>query len=116
MSAWGVTIELKIRWRSENLTGDTKMRIFIVIAAVAGTTLIGTNPSRAVREEPWCVKANVGGGTSIDYCYYRTFEQCSQARFNYFSSALCVHNPHFLPYWTRGEAPPPRKAREMHNQ
>ena len=87
------------------------MRQIFIITAIAGSTLIGANPGFAFREEPWCVKASVGGRSSVDYCYYRTYAECSQARFNYFSTALCVHNPQYLPYWTTGEAPPPLKIR-----
>ena len=45
---------------------------------------------------PWCLKASMGRGWAVDLCYFRTFEQCNNERFNYGSTSFCIHNPEYV--------------------
>ena len=86
------------------------MRLFFIIAAAAGTALLGGGPSLAGDRDPWCVKADLGGAWVVDMCHFRTFEQCREERNFYGSTAFCVHNPNYIAYRTERGG---RKARKL---
>lgn len=69
------------------------MRIFIIIAAVAGATIIADRPTVAASASPWCLKAAVTDDAIVDKCEFQTFERCAQERFNYGTTSFCVQNP-----------------------
>ena len=53
------------------------MRSIFIIAAIAGTTLLGANPGLTAKAEPpWCLK-QVSHELAVDLCNYQTFEQCA---------------------------------------
>ena len=82
----------------------------LLLATIAATGLCSAQPCLAF-EEPWCVKANLGGGWVRDICDFRTFEQCRQERYFYGPTALCVHNPYLMGY--EPAAVKKRKARRI---
>ena len=73
------------------------LRLFIFSAVLAAIALVGVRPSVAY-EGPWCVKASVSRSV-VNICYFRTFEQCLQERILWGSSAFCIQNSNYLPYW-----------------
>jgi uncharacterized protein DUF3551 len=77
------------------------MRIFILFSAIVGICMSGAGPSLAY-EEPWCVRANLGGEWVRDMCDFRTFELCSAERHSYGSTASCIHNPRYVPLAATG--------------
>jgi hypothetical protein len=80
------------------------LRLSIFSAALAVVVLTGLKPSMAY-EGPWCVKAVIGRGGVVDICHFRTIEQCLQERTLWGTSAFCVQNSRYLPYWkARGAA------------
>ena len=91
------------------------MRPIFIFAAVAGTALIGATPSLAANAAPpWCLKA-VSDGLAVDYCDYRTFEQCAQERFNYGNKSYCFNNKAYF-FSQSGPGEPPRKSRRKMDQ
>src|SRR5262249_52895993 len=83
----------------------TMMMRRILTTALLGAAVIGGTTLQAnavTKPNPWCLKAVMGKGWVVDLCYFRTFAQCAQERFNYGNSSFCVHNPAL--YWTaKGE-------------
>jgi hypothetical protein len=90
------------------------MRIFVMLGALAAVTLIDVKPGLAYYEGPWCLSASIGRDSTIDICHFRTFEQCRDERVLYGSTAFCVKNSRYLPYWTTQGEPQPRKSRQEH--
>lgn len=82
------------------------MRTFLLTAMVAALGLSGVAPSHAYND-PWCVKANLGGGWVRDICEFRTFEHCREERNFYGPTAFCVHNPRYIPNFA------PRRKRKF---
>ena len=84
----------------------------ILPGALLAVATFGSLPAEAVPyyyEGPWCLHVNVGRSVS-EQCHYRTFEACNAGRFN-LSSAFCVQNPRYLPYWGIKEPPARRRYR-----
>jgi hypothetical protein len=76
------------------------MRRVLLTAAVAGCGFI-SNAGVAQPINPWCLKAAMGRGWTVDLCYFRTFERCNQERFNYGGTSFCIVNPEY--YFRYGE-------------
>ena len=74
------------------------LRLAIFSAALAASALTGIKPSAAY-EGPWCMKASIGRGAVVNICHFRNFEQCLQERMLWGSSAFCIQNSNYLPYW-----------------
>lgn len=74
------------------------MRKLVISAALAAGVLLPAAPAEAY-EGPWCVKANVGFRTVTEICHFRTFEACRDERSLWGSTAFCVQNSRYLPYW-----------------
>ena len=87
------------------------MRLFFIIAAAAGTALLGGGASLAGDNGPWCVKADLGGAWVVDMCHFWTFEQCREERAFYGNTALCVHNPRYIAYRTERGGPKARAVK-----
>jgi hypothetical protein len=77
------------------------MRVVIVAVAFAAA-LAGAGPSLAQPVYPWCLKADIGAGAMVDYCYFATFEQCAQERFRWGTTSFCILNPQH--YFREGPA------------
>ena len=81
-------------------------------AALVAGAMAASAPAEAYPEGPWCLKANIGNGAVTERCYFGSFESCNAERGGWGSSAFCVQNARFLPYWQgRGIEPEPRRAR-----
>ena len=74
------------------------LRPVIFSAAFAAIAFAGIKPSVAY-EGPWCMTASISRSV-VKICHFRTFEQCLQERILWGSSAFCVQNAQYLPYWT----------------
>jgi hypothetical protein len=84
----------------------------LVCSVAAAGVLLHTAVADAY-EGPWCLKANMGRVVS-EICHFTTFEACRNERSLWGSTAFCVQNSRYLPYWQGrgfGEEPP-RKARK----
>jgi hypothetical protein len=53
----------------------TPAKLTFGVAALAAATLIGTSPSHAFGNAPWCAVINIGTGTVYWDCQYPTFER-----------------------------------------
>jgi hypothetical protein len=73
------------------------LRPAIFSAALAAIAFAGIKPSAAY-EGPWCVTASIGRSV-MNICHFRTIEQCLQERVLWGSTAFCVQNARYLPYW-----------------
>ena len=51
-------------------------RLIFGIAALAAAMSLGTSPSHASGDAPWCAVINIGTGTVYWDCQYPTFEAC----------------------------------------
>ena len=71
------------------------MKLAMLVAAITAPLLLGATPSAAATVYPWCLKAAADDDYVIDICYFRTFEQCAQERFNYGTTSFCVQNPQY---------------------
>ncbi len=76
-------------------------RIIFLGSLLAVATFCGTPAEAYYTEGPWCLKVNIGRAVT-ERCHYRTFEACNAGRFNE-STAFCVQNPRYLPYWGQKE-------------
>ena len=86
-----------------------------VFAATATFGLAGMQPSEAAYfPNPWCLKAVMGKSWVVDLCYFRTFAQCAQERFNYGNTSFCVQNPEYV--FAKAQQEEQRKARRKINQ
>jgi hypothetical protein len=86
-----------------------------VIAAVVTFTSVATKDTQAAYfPNPWCLKAVMGKGWVVDLCYFRTFEQCANERFNYGNSSFCVQNPEWV--FAKAHQEEQRRARRKANQ
>ena len=74
------------------------LRLAIFSMTLAVIALADVKPSAAY-EGPWCVKATIGRGGTVNICHFRTIEQCLQERTLWGSSAFCTQNARYLPYW-----------------
>lgn len=74
-----------------------------LLAAASAAVLAGGGPAAAAAEPipPWCLKAHMGRGWTVDLCYFRTFEQCNRERFSYGTTSFCIVNPDY--YFRYGE-------------
>jgi hypothetical protein len=89
---------------------EIKMRLAIVVSAIAAPLLLGATPSVAQRPNPWCLKATMGEDYTVDLCYFRTYEQCARERISYGTTSFCIVNPEY--YFRYGEPEQsPRKPR-----
>lgn len=82
---------------------------FVAVATTATFGTAGAQPMQAYSPNPWCLKASMGKGWVVDLCYYKTFAQCSQDRFNYGSTSFCVQNPEYV--FAKAQQEEQRKAR-----
>ena len=73
------------------------IRILIAVT-VTGAALISASPGQTYNDAPWCLKANVGRDVT-EICRFRTFKGCRDERILYGTTAFCVQNHWYLPYW-----------------
>jgi len=73
------------------------MRKLLISTALAAWVLLPAAPAEAY-DGPWCVKASVGRSVA-EICHFRTFEACRDERSLWGSTAFCVQNSRYLPYW-----------------
>jgi hypothetical protein len=86
------------------------MRRLTLLAVLTAAALLPAGPSLAAVEGPWCLFANAGRWAQ-ERCYFPSFEACNRERPLFGSTAHCVQNHAYLPYWTgRGFEPEPRPA------
>ena len=89
-----------------------KLILLCGILTVAAVASPGT--ARAYGDAPWCVKASIGEGVSVDRCEFRTFEHCAAERPSWGNSAFCIQNSRYLPYW-QGRQPVGKATRKKSN-
>ncbi len=87
----------------------TSRRLFVLGAFIAAS-LFESSAAMAQREGPWCVKASLGRESVSERCDYASFEACNAGRYDQ-STAFCVQNPRYMPYWGAAEMPP-RKSKK----
>jgi hypothetical protein len=85
--------------------------IIFLVAGIATAFGIGS-ASAAERIPPWCLEANTGRGSSVDLCYFYSWQRCYQERFLYPNTSFCIVNPAY--YFRYGE-PPPDRTRPRRN-
>lgn len=78
--------------------------------AAAAALLAGAGPAAAESIPPWCLKAHMGRGWMVDLCYFHTFEQCNQERFNYGTTSFCIVNPAYYFRYGEPQQPPRHKG------
>jgi hypothetical protein len=91
------------------------MRKLMVCAVMAAGALLPASAAEAY-EGPWCLMANTGRTVS-EICHFTTFEACRDERSLWGSTAFCVQNSRYLPYWQGrgfGEEPSRRSRRAKH--
>jgi uncharacterized protein DUF3551 len=82
----------------------------LVAVAFAAVFLLGAHPTQAYSgNAPWCAVVSLGHGSSVERCYYWSFEACRQ---NVIAGnrGFCNTNP----YWAAqvGAAPGPKARRK----
>jgi hypothetical protein len=82
------------------------MRTFpILLTVVAAASLLGTEPSLARVEGPWCFHMSMGRGGVISRCDMPSYEAC-RAEQRSLGGTYCTQNPY---YWWHAKGEPPRK-------
>jgi hypothetical protein len=74
------------------------MRKLLICGALATCALVQAETAQAY-EGAWCLKASLGFSSVMERCHFASFEACRGERGSWGSSAFCVQNPRFLPYW-----------------
>jgi len=78
------------------------------LAALTACVLLGTKPSQAYNEPPWCAVVNTGEGSVREICEFWSIEACQREVISG-NRGTCGVNP----YWTgaqREGRPAKRKA------
>jgi hypothetical protein len=71
--------------------GRAHMKKLLIIAALASTALIQSQPSQAYFRGTWCAKIDVGGGAFGERCDFPTFAACRNHIVGE-SRSFCVQN------------------------
>jgi hypothetical protein len=80
----------------------------LALAALTACVLLGTKPSQAYNEPPWCAVVNTGEGSVREICEFWSIEACQREVISG-NRGTCGVNP----YWTgaqREGRPAKRKA------
>jgi hypothetical protein len=70
-------------WNGVYTTGEAPnwrpvMRMhFLTLAMLVGTMCLSSHPGNAA-DGPWCAIVDLGPGSSVERCHFRTFEACRQ--------------------------------------
>ena len=67
-------------------------RCLFILATLTGTTLLGLNPAAAYGDGPWCALYEIGPGSSVERCEFRSFESCLQ-EISGGNRGFCSQNP-----------------------
>ena len=100
---------LRCLWQGVSLQLEAAMRRFLfALAALTAGILLGTKPSQAYNDAPWCAVENTGEGSVREICEFWTIEACQREVISG-NRGTCGVNP----YWTgaqRKGRPAKRKA------
>jgi len=67
-------------------------RYLLALAALVAVTLVGTEPSHAYNDGPWCAIVEVGEGSAREICHFRSIEACQREVISG-NRGTCTQNP-----------------------
>ena len=73
------------------------MRIMLMAGALVVISLLGTQPSAARYEGPWCVHESFGRAGEHVRCDMRSYEMC-RAEMSGRGGTSCTQNPRYVPH------------------
>jgi hypothetical protein len=89
-------------------------RYLLALVALTAGVVLGTEPSRAYNDAPWCAIENTGEGSVREICEFWSIEACQREVVSG-NRGTCGVNP----YWTgqqRGRQPVKRRSTGGHQR